>query len=417
MRGTMPDADSTKRGGPLPDPNARILPFPNHEPMHTVTDHLPIDLTTTSFLEQLPDDPAPVDLTAPFTIGRSGTTPVTVEGRIALAPMAGVSVQAFRRQGRRFGASVVFTEMVSVSGLHYANERTRDYLRIATDEHPIAVQLFGTDPVLMRDAAQQVKASGADMIDINMGCPVKKVSKTGAGCALLDDHDTAVAVAKACVDATDLPVTVKIRRGMKNGSMDFLTLGPRLVEEAGVSALTLHPRSAAQMYTGFADHALTRMLVERVDVPVFASGDVTDRVRAEAVMALTGCTAVMVGRAAQGNPWAVRDLSTGRAVEPEPEERVAELVRFIREVVREMGDHRATGFLRKFYGWYLRGPAFGKDARRELMVLESPGEVEALLLDRWPGALPRLAELESTVRYPDDTDRVIELPVSIYGGG
>jgi nifR3 family TIM-barrel protein len=378
---------------------------------------LPIDLTGTSFLEQLGDDPADVDLSSSFTIGRPGTRAVTIEGRVALAPMAGVSVQAFRRQGRRFGASVVFTEMVSISGLHYANERTRDYLRIATDEHPIAVQLFGTDPVLMHEAAQQVADSGADMIDINMGCPVKKVSKTGAGCKLLDDPDMAVAVAKACADATDLPVTVKIRRGMKHGSYDFEVLGQRLVEEAGVSALTLHPRSAAQMYTGFADHALTARLVELVDVPVFASGDITDRVRAEAVMALTGCAGVMIGRAAQGNPWAVRDLSTGKAVEPAPEERVAELVRFVREVVREMGDQRATGFLRKFYGWYLRGAAFGREARRELMVMDTPAEVEAHLLERWPGALPRLAELEATVRYPDETDRVIELPVSVYGGG
>jgi tRNA-dihydrouridine synthase B len=171
------------------------------------------------------------------------------------------------------------------------------------------------------------------------------------------------------------------------------------------------------MYTGFADHALTRRLVELVDVPVFASGDITDRVRAEAVMALTGCAGVMIGRAAQGNPWAVRDLSTGTAVEPDPEERVAELVRFVREVVREMGDQRATGFLRKFYGWYLRGAAFGKTARRELMEFTTPAEVEAHLLEQWPGALPRLEQLEATVRYPDDTDHVIELPVSAYGGG
>ena len=377
----------------------------------------PIDLTGTSFLEQLTGDEPDIDLGSPFHIGVPGKRPVEIDGRVALAPMAGVSVQAFRRQGRRFGANVVFTEMVSISGLHYANERTRDYLRIATDEHPIAVQLFGTDPVLMHDAAQQVAESGADMIDINMGCPVKKVSKTGAGCALLDDHDAAVAVAKACADATDLPVTVKIRRGMKNGSRDCLVLGPRLVEEAGVSALTIHPRSAAQMYTGFADHSLTAELVELVDVPVFASGDITDRVRAEAVMALTGCAAVMVGRAAQGNPWAVRDMASGDQIEPEAEERVAELVRFIREVTREMPEQRASGFLRKFYGWYLRGAAFGRTTRRELMELETTGEVQAYLLDAWPNALPRLDELERTVRYPDDTDSIIELPVSIYGGG
>lgn len=331
--------------------------------------------------------------------------------------MAGVSVQAFRRQGRRFGASLVCTEMVSACGLHHANERTQEYLRIASDEHPIAVQLFGTDPALMRDAAQQVAESGADMIDINMGCPVKKVARTGAGCAMLDDQDLAVAVAAAVVDATPLPVSIKIRRGVRNGSVDCLTLGPRLVEEAGVSALTLHPRSAAQMYTGFADHALTRQLVERVSVPVFASGDVTDRIRAQAVMALTGCAAVMIGRAAQGNPWIVRDMISGTIVEPAPEERVGELVRFIHEVVREMGEYRSLGFLRKFYGWYLRGPAFGRVVRKTLMEMTSPMEVASWLLERYPGAAAVVERLDQTVRYPDETDRVIELPISAYGGG
>jgi len=380
------------------------------------TETTPIDLTGTSFLDLVHDGLPDIDLTAPFSIGPAGRE-VQIPGRVALAPMAGVSVQAFRRQGRRFGASLVCTEMVSSCGLHYANERTQGFLRIASDEHPIAVQLFGTDPKLMFDAAQQVAESGADLIDINMGCPVKKVSKTGAGCKLLDDPDTAVKVAAAVVEATSIPVTVKIRRGMKNGSRDFAVLGPRLVEEAGVSALTLHPRSAAQMYTGFADHRLTAELVELVDVPVFASGDITDRVRAEAVMALTGCSAVMIGRAAQGNPWIVRDLISGTTSEPPADERVAELVRFIREVVREMGAQRATGFLRKFYGWYLRGAAFGRTTRRELMVMEEPGDVEQWLLDHFPGALAHVDELERTVRYPDETDHVIELPISAYGGG
>lgn len=375
--------------------------------------HTPIDLTSTGFAALLSDSSTSVDLTSPFFIGD-----VEIPGRVALAPMAGVSVQAFRRQGRRFGASLVCTEMVSSAGLHHANERTQAFLRIATDEHPIAVQLFGTDPGLMRDAAAQVAESGADLIDINMGCPVKKVSKTGAGCKLLDDPDLAVAVAAAVGEgAPGIPVTVKIRRGMRSGSEDCLTLGPRLVEEAGVAALTLHPRSAAQMYTGFADHSLTRRLVARVDVPVFASGDITDRVRAEAVMSLTGCAAVMIGRAAQGNPWIVRDLMSGTVTEPPPEERVAELIRFIREVRREMHDHRATGFLRKFYGWYLRGPAFGRQTRRELMELASPLDVETLLLERFPAAVERVEVLEQTVRYPDESDHIIELPISMYGGG
>lgn len=379
----------------------------------------PINLTDTSFASLLDETTAPVDLNAPFFIKKDNSTndPLQIDGRVALAPMAGVSVQAFRRQGRRFGAHIVFTEMVSIAGLHYANERTRDYLRIATDEHPIAVQLFGTDPALMRDAAQQVAESGADLIDINMGCPVKKVSKTGAGCKLLDDQDTAVAVAKACVDATNLPVTVKIRRGMTTNSLDCLTLGPRLVEEAGVSALTIHPRSASQMYTGYADHSITAELVKRVNVPVFASGDITDRVRAEAVLSLTGATAVMIGRAAQGNPWVVKEMTTGEKPAPPTEERIAELVRFMREAERELGEQRAAGFLRKFYGWYLRGGDFGRSLRRDLMGLETPTDVEKYLLDQWPNALEHLNHLEATVRYPNETDKIIELPISAYGGG
>jgi tRNA-dihydrouridine synthase B len=357
-------------------------------------------------------DPSRADLTGSFLVGQ-----VEIQGRVALAPMAGVSVQAFRRQGRRHGAGLVCSEMVSACGLNYGNERTAGYLQIASDEHPIAVQLFGSDPALMAEAAAMVKAAGADLIDINMGCPVKKVTRTAAGCKLLDDHDTAVAVAKAVVEATDLPVMTKIRRGMRNGSRDCLTLGPRLVEEAGVAALTLHPRSAAQMYTGHADHSLTRELVELVDVPIFASGDITNRARAQAVLAYTGAASVMIGRAAQGNPWLLQEMAFGEPVDPTPEDRVAELVRFMREVAREMTETRATGFLRKFYGWYLRGPAFGRMVRNELMLMESPTKVEAALLERFPGALPMVEELERTVRYPSDEDSVLELPISIYGGG
>lgn len=357
-------------------------------------------------------EPSQVDLAGSFFVG-----PVEIRGRVALAPMAGVSVQAFRRQGRRHGAGLVCSEMVSACGLGHGNERTHGYLQIASDEHPIAVQLFGSDPALMAEAAVMVKEAGADLIDVNMGCPVKKVTRTAAGCKLLDDHDTAVAVARAIVDAVDLPLMVKLRRGMRNGSRDCLTLGPRLVEEAGVAALTLHPRSAAQMYTGNADHSLTRELVSLVDAPVFASGDITSRARAQAVLAYTGADGVMIGRAAQGNPWLLREMAFGAPADPAPEERVAELVRFVREVEREMGSQRATGFLRKFYGWYLRGPAFGRVVRNELMLLSSPLDVERALFDRHPGAIPLVEELERTVRYPSDEDAVLELPISVYGGG
>src|SRR5437764_8493870 len=246
--------------------------------------------------------PVQVDLRTPWRIGA-----VRIPTRLVLAPMAGVSVQAFRRQGRRFGAGLVCSEMVSCAGIQHRNERTLGYLRVGSDEHPLAIQIFGSEPGAMAEAARMVEAAGADIVDINFGCPVKKVTKTGAGASLLDDPDHAARIVSSVAEATPLPVSVKMRRGTADGSRDCLVVGPRLVE-AGAACLTLHPRSAKQMYTGFAEHSLTAELVERVDVPVIASGDVTSRARAQAVLATTGASAGMVGRAAPGNPWALAEI-------------------------------------------------------------------------------------------------------------
>ncbi len=343
---------------------------------------------------------------------------VEIPSRIVLAPMAGVSVQAFRRQGRRFGAGLVCSEMVSSCGLSYGNERTLGYLRIARDEHPLAVQIFGSEPDRMAEAAQMVVDAGADIVDINFGCPVRKVTKTGAGASALEDHDLACTLASAVVDAVDVPVTVKMRRGVRNGSRTALDLGPKL-EAVGVAALTLHPRSAQQMYTGTADHALTAELVDRVSIPVMASGDITDHPSAERVIAETGASAVMVGRGAQGRPWALREMAEGSEREPSRAEVVAELVRFMREVVREMGEERSVGFLRKFYGWYLRGLEGAKELRVALTGAPSVELAEAILLDACPEALPLVAEAEAELAaLPDaDSDRMLDLPISIYGGG
>src|SRR6266511_1818384 len=185
---------------------------------------------------------------------------IEIPTRVVLAPMAGVSVQAFRRQGRRYGAGLVCSEMVSCAGLEHRNERTLGFLRVASDEHPLAIQIFGSEPGVMAEAARMVAAAGADLVDINFGCPVRKVTKTGAGATLLEDPDRACAIVEAVAGATDVPVSVKMRRGLEDGSRRCLEVGPRLVE-AGAATLTLHPRSARQMYTGEADHALTAELV------------------------------------------------------------------------------------------------------------------------------------------------------------
>jgi nifR3 family TIM-barrel protein len=340
--------------------------------------------------------------------------PVEIPTRLVLAPMAGVSVQAFRRQGRRYGAGLVCSEMVSCTGIEHRNERTLGYLRVASDEHPLAIQIFGSEPGTMAEAARMVEAAGADLVDINFGCPVRKVTKTGAGATLLDDPDRASRIVAAVAGAVSVPVSVKMRRGLENGSRACLDVGPRLVE-AGAATLTLHPRSARQMYTGEADHTLTRELVERVDVPVIASGDITSRARAQAVLATTGAAAVMVGRAAQGNPWALRDIVDGGATEPSREEVVAELLLFIRETVRELGEQRATGFLKKFYGWYLGRGRFPRPFKQELVQLPTLDEVERRLLAASPGARDVLERLEAELPTGDEV--LLDLPISIYGGG
>src|SRR6059058_4663732 len=340
---------------------------------------------------------------------------VEIPTRLVLAPMAGVSVQAFRRQGRRYGAGLVCSEMVSCAGLEHRNERTLGYLRVGRDEHPLAIQIFGADPGVMAEAARMVVAAGADIVDINFGCPVRKVTKTGAGATLLEDPDRACAIVEAVASAAGVPVSVKMRRGLEHASRACLSVGPRLVE-AGAATLTLHPRSARQMYTGEADHSLTAELVERVDVPVIASGDITSRARAQTVLATTGAAAVMVGRGAQGNPWALREILDGERAEPSREEVAAELILFIRETVRELGERRASGFLKKFYGWYLGRGRFPRPFKQELVLLATTEEVELRLLAAAPGAALLVGRLEAEVPAAGD-EVLLDMPISIYGGG
>ena len=266
----------------------------------------------------------------------------------------------------------------------------------------------------MADAARLVEAAGADIVDINFGCPVRKVTKTGAGATLLDDPEHACRIVSTVAAAVSVPVTVKMRRGVENGSRAALSVGPRLVD-AGAQALTLHPRSAKQMYTGTADHSLTAELVSLVDVPVIASGDIVSRAKAEEVLAQTGAAAVMVGRAAQGNPWTVAEIAGRNGHRPSREEVVAELLFFIEDTVHEMGEERATGFLKKFYGWFLGHGRFPKPFKQELVQLATIGEVQERLLAAAPGAAELLDALRAEVPTVEHT--TLDLPVSIYAGG
>jgi tRNA-dihydrouridine synthase B len=309
---------------------------------------------------------------------RWGIGNVEVPSRLVLAPMAGVSVGAFRRQARRYGAGLVWSEMVSAAGILHGSKRTLDYLRIGPDEHPLAAQVFGSEPGMLAEAARVAEAAGADLVDLNLGCPVRKVMSGGAGAALLERQDLSCRIVEAMAGAVSIPVTAKLRSGIEPGSRACIELGPRLAE-AGAKALVLHPRAQRQMYGGRADHSLTAELASIVDVPVVASGDIASSEQARALIA-DGAAAVMIGRAVRGNPWLLREISSGERCDPGPDEIVAELLDFMHAVAHELGERRAHSFLKKFYGWYLHRGRFPRRLRRAVVEAPTLSAVEELLL-------------------------------------
>ena len=291
-------------------------------------------------------------LTDPITIGG-----VELPNRLALAPLAGIGSWFVRLQARRYGAGLVVSEMVSSHAVHHRNEKTcRELLVIDPREHEggaVAIQLFGADPAVMRSAASTVAAAGADLIDINMGCPVPKVCRTGAGAALLADPDLAVEVARAAVEGGGLPVTVKLRSGWRAGETDGIALAHRLVAEAGVAAIALHPRPATIAHRGSPDYALAAELVRTLDAPVLLSGGLQNAQAVREAYAQTDAAAVMLARGALGNPWLFEELLGRREQPPGPDEVLAELDWIIGCASRHLGVERAGRYLRRFYPWYV----------------------------------------------------------------
>jgi len=279
---------------------------------------------------------------------------VPIPNRVVLAPLAGIGNWFVRLQAKRYGAGLVVSEMVSSFAVHYRNERTcTELLRIHPDEHPVSMQLFGSDPDVMESAAERVAAAGADLIDLNMGCPVPKVCKTGAGAALLADPDRAVAVARAAARGSGLPVTVKLRSGARPGDMGGVEVARRLADAGVVAGICIHPRHASQRHSGTPDYELARALVEELPVPVVISGGLRSPELAREAFARTGAAAVALARGSLGNPWLFAQLLGARAGEPEREEILAELDWVIERAGEHLGAERATRYLRKFYPWYL----------------------------------------------------------------
>src|SRR5918998_4404790 len=314
-------------------------------------------------------------LTDPWTLGG-----IELPNRVLLAPLAGIGNWFVRLQARRYGAGLAVSEMVSSFGLKYRDARTlREFLRIHPDEHPVAIQLFGHDPDVMREAAAITAEAGADLIDLNMGCPVPKVCKTGAGSALLADPDRAVAVARAAGEGSGLPVTVKLRSGEKPGERTGFDLAQRLVEEAGVAGIGFHPRHASQQHKGTPDYALASELVERLDAPVIVSGGLADDEKALLAFERTGADAVMLARGSLGNPWRFARLLGRYEGEPTQAE-VAEELRWVIACAEEhLGTERAGRYLRKFYPWYAETMGLSKKAAQPLLTAPTTAHARAFL--------------------------------------
>lgn len=312
---------------------------------------------------------------------------VAMPNRVVQAPLAGIANWAFRRQSRRHGAGLCVSEMVASYGVHHGNRRTVAMLRVLPGEAPMAIQLFGADRAVMAEAARAVEAAGADLIDVNMGCPVPKITKTGAGAALLDDPDGAAGIVEAMARAVDIPVMAKMRRGTTPSRARPVDVALRL-EAAGAAALCVHPRAAAEEYSGAADHAVTAQVAAAVSIPVIASGDIGTPGEALRVVEGAGAAAVAIGRAALGNPWAFGEIASGR-LRPRPElaEVVDEIECFAAEVVEALGPDRAVGYMRRFYPWYLAGQPVDDGALRR-MQREPTVEGAVAILHRPRAAAP-----------------------------
>ena len=309
--------------------------------------------------------------------------------RLTAAPMAGISTPIFRKLCRDQGATLAFSEMVSSKGLVRCNEKTAELLALGNDERPAAAQLFGPDPAEMAEAALITQEQGFDVVDINMGCPVRKVVSVGSGCALMKDPIRAARIVRVMADRVDIPITAKIRSGWDADHINAPDLAARL-EDAGLSAITVHARTRDQGYSGAADWDLIAAVKNRVSLPVIGNGDVKDKDSALRLLHRTGCDGIMVGRAALGNPWVFASIRAALEGRPEPEppdrmDRYKVFLRHFRGLRLESGRDGAHHEMKKFAAWYLKGFPGAPRARRKIHQSANRAEmvraVEEVLLD------------------------------------
>ncbi len=311
---------------------------------------------------------------SPLSIGG-----VRLDHRVILAPMAGVSDLPFRLLCREQGAAMVCTEMISAKAILYGNKNTEALMAIHPKEGPVSLQLFGSDPEIVSEMAKRIEERPFAVLDLNMGCPVPKVVNNGEGSALMKNPVLAGAIIEKTVRAIQKPVTVKIRKGFDDEHVNAVEIA-RIAQESGAAAVTVHGRTRQQFYSGTADWDIIAQVKQAVRIPVLGNGDVTDAQTAVKRMEQTGCDGVLVGRAAQGNPWIFSQIAAaleGRAA-PEPPDnrtRYETVVRHARMAVRYKGEKRAVPEMRKHLAWYTAGMPHSSRLRRRINELETLEEL------------------------------------------
>lgn len=310
---------------------------------------------------------------------------VKLNNNIFLAPMAGVTDMSFRILCKRQSCGLTYTEMVSAKGLHYKSDNTAVLLSIAPEERPAAVQVFGSEPELVAEAARQAEAGGAAIIDINMGCPTPKIVKNGDGSALMKKPELAAAIIRATVKAVKAPVTVKIRKGWDEESVNAVEIAVIAAWE-GAAAIAIHGRTREQYYSGSADWSIIKQVKAAVDIPVIGNGDILKPEDAGRMLAETGCDAVMIGRGAQGNPWIFKRtleyLMTGQLLpEPTYEQRVETIILHMDMITALKGEGTGVKEMRKHAAWYLKGMPGSARIKTEIFKMTTCAEVKNILFD------------------------------------